>query len=163
MTNRLFFLTCFISIITLLPGCASKEEIIRARVFEFDSGGVYHPQGHGGWKIELDVEGKFSITHNVQSKTKKYGTFLLTEKENSDLWELICAVNIEDMKSSERTRIPDEVEYTFTLQNETQIYSRKILINDVRKNDNITALIDYITILVEEYTGKRPFLRRNRL
>jgi len=158
MTNKLFFLTCFIFIIALLSGCTSEERIARVRVFEFDSGGVYHPQGHGGWKIELDTAGKFSITHNVQNKVKEYGTFLLTEEENLDLWELIDTLDIGDMKSSERARIPDEIEYAFTIKDEAQIYSQ-ILINDARKNDNITTLIDYITILVEEYTGERPFLR----
>jgi len=159
MTNKLFFLTSFISGIILLSGCTFEEKIARARAFEFDSGGVYHPQGHGGWKIELDAEGKFSITHNVQSKVKEYGTFLLTEEENLDMWELIDTLDIGDMRSSERARIPDEIEYAFTLKDEEQIYSRKILINDAPKNDNITTLIDYIIILIEEYTGERPFLR----
>jgi len=132
---------------------------MRNRVFEFDSGGAYHFQGHGGWKIKLDIEQEFSITHNVRGKAKKYGTFLLTEKENSDLWELICDVNIEDMNSSERARVSDEIEYTFTLRNEAQIHSLQILINDARKNNKITILIDYIAVLIEKYTGERPFLR----
>jgi len=159
MTNKLFFLTFFVSAIILLSGCASEEKVMRSRVFEFDSGGVYHLQGHGGWKIKLDIEREYSITHNIRGKVKKYGTFLLTEKENSHLWELICAVNIEDTKSSQRTKMPDEIEYTFTIKDEAQIHSLQILINDARKNSKITILIDYITILIEKYTGVRPFLR----
>jgi len=159
MANKLFFLTFFISTIVLLSGCASEEKAMKNGVFEFDSGGIYHLQGYGGWKIKLDIKREFSITHNVRGRVKKYGTFLLTEKENSDLWELICAVNIEDMKPSQRARMPDEVEYTFTLKNEAQIHSLQILINDARKNNKITILIGYIAILIEKYTGERPFLR----
>jgi len=60
MVNKLLFLAFFISTIVLLSGCASEEKTMRNRVFEFNSGGVYHLQGHGGWKIKLDIERKFT-------------------------------------------------------------------------------------------------------
>jgi len=128
-------------------------------VFEFSGGGAHHPKGFGEWQVRLDAAGAFSITHNVRDEVKDYGAFTLTERENSEMWELIRATNVESLESSQRPGVPDEVKYTFVLRDETQVYSVEIWINDARKNDEIVALVERIATLIETCTGQKPVLQ----
>ena len=109
--------------------------------------------------MSLDAGGAFSIAHNVRGEVEEYGSFELTERENSDLWELIRAVGIKDLESSERPGVPDEVRYTFVLRDETQAYEVEIWINDARENEEITALVDSVAVLIEAYTQQKPVIR----
>jgi hypothetical protein len=128
-------------------------------VFEFSSGGAHHPKGFGEWQVKLNAVGVFSITHSIQDEVKDYGAFTLTERENSELWELIRAADIESLESSHRPGFPDEVKYTFVLRDETQVHSVEIWINDACKNAEIVALVDGITTLIEAYSRQKPVLQ----
>lgn len=139
--------------------CTPQPRPSENRVFEFSSGGAHHPQGFGEWRVSLDATGAFSITHNIRDEVKDYGTFTLTERENTELWELVQAANIEGLESSQRPGVPDEVKYTFALRDGTQAHSVEIWINDARENDKIIALVDHIATLIEAYTGQKPILK----
>lgn len=106
----------------------------------------------------MDADGEFSIEHDVRGEVEDYGTFPLTEGENSELWNLVGAADIEEMRSLERAGAPDEVQYTFVLGDEREVRSVQIWIGDARQNDDIVALVDYIAILIEKYTGERPIV-----
>ena len=163
LNSRRFTFLVSLSIALLLPtaSCTSQPPLSENRVFEFSSGGEYHPEGFGEWRLRLDAAGALSITHNVRDEVKDYGAFTVTEKENSELWELIQAANIESLGSSQRPGVPDEVKYTFVLRDETQAHSVEIWINDARENDKIVALVDRIATLIEAYTGQKPVLQQD--
>ena len=108
--------------------------------------------------MSLDAGGAFSIAHNVRGEVEEYGSFDLTERENSDLWELVRAVGTKDLEPSERPGVPDEVQYTFVLRDGTQEYEVEIWINDARENEKITALVDGVAVLIEAYTQQEPVM-----
>ncbi|MFC1703690.1 hypothetical protein ACFL1E_02770 [Candidatus Omnitrophota bacterium] len=124
--------------------------------FIFTSGGAYHPEGFGEWTVRLGSEGIFSITHDVRGKIKCFGTFSLTEKESQSLWELVYSINIEQLESSQRSGVPDEIQYAFMFTDEVDFYAVNIWVNDARKNKNIASLVDYIAILIEQYAKEKP-------
>jgi hypothetical protein len=95
---------------------------------------------------------------SVQGEVKPYGTFILTEKETADLWQLIRASHIEEMSPPQRAGVPDEVQYTFNLEDETGVHAVKIWLNDAGQNDQIMALVDQIAILIKKYTGETPII-----
>lgn len=139
--------------------CSSPFRSSTDRVFEFSSGGADHIQGLGEWQVTLAAGGAFSIAHNLRGEVEEYGAFELTERENSDLWDLIEAAGIEDLESSERPGVPDEVQYTLVLRDGTGLHEAKIWINDARENDDITALVEGIAVLIEAYVHQKPVLR----
>jgi hypothetical protein len=148
-----------IPVIALGMSCTSQPRSSENLVFEFSSGGAHHPAGFGEWRVRLDGAGVFSITHNVRDEVEDYGTFTLTERENSELWELVRAADIESLESSQRPGVPDEVKYTFVLRDETQSHLVEIWVNDARKNDEIVALVDRIATLIEAYAKQEPVLQ----
>ena len=156
---RTTFLTICLIVIALGTSCTSQPPLSENRGFEFSSGGAHHPQGFGEWRVRLDAAGVFSITHNVRDEVKDCGAFTLTERENSELWELVRAANIESLESSQRLGVPDEVKYIFVLRDETQAHSVGIWVNDARRNDEIVALVDRIATLIEVYTKQKPVLQ----
>ena len=152
-------LPIFLTVIVLGACCTPQPRLSENQMFEFSSGGAHHPQGFGEWRVRLDAAGVFSIAHNVRDEVKDYGAFTLTEGENSELWELIRAANIESLESSQRPGVPDEVKYTFVLRDEARAHSMEIWINDARENDEIIALVDRIATLIEAYTKLKPVLQ----
>ena len=144
--------------IALGVGCTSRQKPSENQVFEFSSGGAYHIEGFGEWQIKLDAAGAFTIAHNVRGEVKDYGTFSLTESEKSELWELVRAADIESIESSQRPGVPDEVQYTFVLSDETRSHIVKLWVNDARKNSGIVALVDRIGVLIEKYAKQKPVL-----
>jgi hypothetical protein len=142
----------------IMPSCAFWQKRAEKQVFEFSSGGAYHFEGYGEWQIKVDTEGNFSVTHNVQGEVKTYGTFALTEKETADLWQLIRTIHIEEMSPPQRAGVPDEVQYTFNLEDETDVYTVKIWLNDAGQNDQIMALVNQMATLIKKYIGETPIL-----
>jgi hypothetical protein len=152
-------LPIFLVVITLGAHCAPQPRLSEDQVLEFSSGGAHHPEGFGEWRVRLDTAGAFSITHNVRDEMKDYGAFTLTDRENSELWELIRIADVKNIESSERPGVPDEVKYTFVLRDEIQAHSVEIWVNDARKNDKIVALVDRIATLIEAYTQQKTVLQ----
>jgi hypothetical protein len=108
--------------------------------------------------VSLNAGGAVSIAHDVRGEVEEYGPFELAEQENSDLWELVGAVGIEDLESSDRPGVPDEVWYTFVLRDGTQEHKVEIWTNDARENEKITALVDAVAVLIEAYTQQEPVM-----
>lgn len=156
---RTTFLPICLVVIALGTSCTSQPSLSENRGFEFSSGGAHHPQGFGEWRVRLDAAGVFSITHKARDEIKDYGAFTLTERESSELWELVQAADIEGLESSQRPGVPDEVKYTFALGDETRAHLVEVWINDALQNDEIVALVDRIATLIEAYTGQTPVLR----
>jgi hypothetical protein len=152
----------YISVLILvatLTGCVSRSASLAGQVFQFSSGGAYHFEGFGEWRIRLEAGGALSIEHDVRGEVKDYGTFTLSDKENQEMWELIQAADIENLETSQRTGMPDEVQYTFNLKDGTQAYTAKIWIDDARQNERLGALVDRLGALIESYTGREPVLK----
>lgn len=146
-------------LIATLTGCVSRSASLAGQVFQFSSGGAYHFEGFGEWRIGLEADGALSIEHDVRGEVKDYGTFTLSDKENQEMWELIQAADIENLETSQRTGMPDEVQYTFTLKNGTQAHTAEIWIDDARQNERLVALVDRLGALIESYTGQEPVLK----
>ncbi len=151
----LFGLALFIAL-----GCSSRQTEAEKQMFQFSSGGAYHFEGYGEWQIKLDTGGNLSISHNVQGEIKDYGTFPLTEPDNSELWQLIQAIGLDTMSPPQRAGMPDEAQYSFSLEDENgPVRSVEIWINDAHQNDKIVAMVDQIGLLIEQYTGEEPVMR----
>ena len=125
-----------------------------SRVFEFSSGGAYHISGIGEWILKVDSVGKLYIKHNVKGKVQDFGTFTLTGDENKKMWLLIDSLKMENMKSSTRPGVPDEVQYTFSLKSKSTSYSARIWINDLREKNEVQQFIGYVKTLIKKFTGK---------
>lgn len=139
--------------------CTSQSKLSENRTFEFSSGGACHPQGFGEWQVRLTGDGTFSIVHNVAGEITAFGPFALTEQENSRVWELVQAAQLDNTESTQRPGVPDEVQYTFALTDNAETHTIKIWINDARKNDKIIALVDGIGFLIELHTKTKPVLK----
>jgi hypothetical protein len=135
--------------VLFLSGCASTE---RQR-FEFSSGGAWHFEGFGEWRVAATSDGQLGISHDVQGKVKDYGKFTLTKKENAELWNLIGRVK---MVSIDRPLVPDETVYTLKLETGTGTQTAKIPHNDAK--DDIKALTKHLGALIEKYTGVKPVM-----
>lgn len=148
----------FLSIILDL-GCTSKEVISNNKIFEFHSGGAYHPNGLGEWIIKVDYSGNLSISKNIRGKVKDYGTYVLSENEKLEFWEDASDLKIGTIAPLNRKGYPDEVEYTFLLTDSSGTKSVKIWINDARENEKIMTLVDLIAGLIEKYAKEVPSLK----
>ncbi len=125
-----------------------------AKVFEFSSGGAYHISGIGEWMLKADSTGKISIKHNVKGKVQDFGTFTLSGDENKKLWQLIDLLKVENMQTSTRPGIPDEVQYTFSLKSKSTNNSARIWINDLREKNEVQQFVAYVKTLIKKFTGK---------
>ena len=129
-----------------------------AWAFSFSSGGAYHPEGLGEWRVRLDASGRFEVAHQVMDEVEDFGPFQLEPEENRRIWELIEAVDIPNRKSSTRPGVPDEVQYTFALGSATCLHKVTLWINDAREDEALMALVEAIAALIEKYTGQVPWL-----
>jgi hypothetical protein len=129
------------------------------QTFEFSSGGAYHIQGWGEWSIQLDAGGALTITHNVLGKIKNYPPVALAPEQSQVVWNLVQAVKFENLAPSQRPGLPDEVQYTFQIQDSERIYRVAIWINDARKTQLLMALVDAIGELIKARAGEKVILR----
>ncbi len=146
----------------LLAACAPATPTMSSpapKSFTFSSGGAYHPQGFGAWTVTLDATGRLVITHQVRDEVTNYGPFTLTEQENSDLWTLIDQANLAHLSSSDRPGMPDEVQYTFTLQSDGQSKTVTIWAGDAQDLAPLAELITRLGAIITNYTGQTPVLR----
>lgn len=121
------------------------------RVFEFVSSGAYHPEGLGAWLLQLDAEGVLSITHDLRGELTTYGPFTLSERENSDFWDLVDDAHLEHRDSSTRPGVPDEIMYTFVLSQSDQRHEVEIWANDVQEDTKLAALVEAIEGLIQAH------------
>ena len=126
--------------------------------FIFSSGGAYHPEGLGEWRVQVDGFGNFEVVHQVEDEVESFGPFQLEAEENQQLWELIQAADIPNRESSTRPGVPDEVQYTFTLKSATCVYQVTLWIGDAQEDEVLMALVDELAMLIEKYTGQVPRL-----
>jgi len=139
-------------------GCASVPASTNGRTFYFSSGGAYHFEGYGEWIITLDSNGSFTVKHNVNDEITDYGSFTLSDEENTALWNLVDAANIHGMKSSERPGLPDEAQYTFALTENGSRHEVQVWIGEAREIETFVQLVTQIGALIEAYTGQSPVL-----
>jgi len=126
------------------PGAGTDggDELIRT--FTFDSGGAYHIQGLGAWRVVLTGDGILSISHDTRGDIVDYGDFTLTNDEASRLWAAVDGINVPEMKAIKRDGVPDEVQYTFILEVGNKSSEVHIWINDARDSLKSTpALIAF--------------------
>ncbi len=146
----------FVFMMPLVTGCTTQPPSDPA-YFEFSSGGAYHIEGFGEWQVRLEETGSLAIAHNVQGQVTTYGPFALTEQEQDEIWQLIRAANIDELDSSQRGGLPDEVQYTLTLGKRNT--PTTIWINEARKHDKLMALVDGLAVLIEKYVGQKAVLK----
>lgn len=153
------FYLSILMLVATLTGCIPQSASLGDQAFQFSSGGAYHFEGYGEWRLRLEADGALSIEHDVRGEVKDYGFFTLSDRENQELWELIQTAGIENLESSQRPGMPDEVRYTFTLNNGTQAHTAEIWIDDARQNELLVALVDRLGALIRSYTGQEPVLK----
>jgi hypothetical protein len=148
-----------ISVFIFMSSCTISPLPPIQASFEFSSSGAYHPSGFGEWQIKLQEEGKLSITHDLAGKVTEYGPYQLTEEEKRGFWELITAIDLPGLESSQRPGNPDEVKYTFVLKDRSGEHRAEIWISDALSDSHILALVEYITSLIESYTKQKPVIK----
>jgi hypothetical protein len=146
-------------------GCASSPAVSGGEdaappitFFEFRSGGAYHFQGLGEWVVTLDRDGNFTISHDVRGEITDYGVATLTGDEQAQLRELARLFDGAQIKSSARMGTADEVMYIFVVKDKFGTRTTNIWINDAGAHDEIVELVQYIGVLIEKYTGRKPAL-----
>jgi len=158
MKNALLLVIIWVGIITFASGYLVVQKGPEHQTFEFFSGGAYHVEGYGEWAIRADTEGVFSATHNIRGEVANYGSFLLADQESLELWTLIRGIAVEELDSSDRLGLPDEIAYRFILRDNGQVYSVSLWVNDARENERIVALVEQLSVLIEKHTGEKPVL-----
>ena len=61
---RYLLLFIAFSLVLVLSSHASAKSTYQA--FEFDSGGAYHIEGYGAWRLKFDGASHVAISHNVK-------------------------------------------------------------------------------------------------
>ncbi|MFQ5399464.1 MAG: hypothetical protein ACE5E7_07685 [Anaerolineae bacterium] len=149
----------FVILAALGASCAAPARPSDDAVFEFSSGGAYHVEGYGAWQTSLDAGGTFTAVHDVRGEVEEFGPYELTEAQNDELWALIHATGLQDLSSSERLGLPDEVQYTFSLIEKGQVHEAALWAGDAREHEALMTLIEYIAALIEEQTRQTAVLR----
>ena len=156
MKNAILLVIAWAAILALASGVVSLRKQAELQAFEFSSGGAYHVDGYGEWTVVVDTNGALSVTHNVKGEVVDYGSFLLEGQENSDLWKLIRAIEMESMESSDRLGVPDEVQYGFVLLESGLTHSASLWADDARESEGVVALVERLAVLIEKLTGETP-------
>jgi hypothetical protein len=152
----LLLASCLVGL-TLSVGCAAVPGA--GHSFEFASGGANHPSGAGEWRIKLDGAGAISVVHDVQGKVQEYGTATLAAGVSADLWSLIEAARLAEVKSSTRPPMPDEVAYTFILREGGRTHNVRIWVTEAADSQALVELVQGIGALIEQQTQVKPVLR----
>jgi hypothetical protein len=142
-----------------MASCSASSPSHLQESFEFSSGGAYHISGFGEWQIALQKDGKLSIIHNLAGKITDYGSFQLPDEENRELWQLITALDLPNLESSQRPGNPDEVSYTFVLSDQSGEHLVEIWVNEALEDDRIVALVDAIASMIEATTKQIPVIK----
>lgn len=156
MKNAILLVIVWAAILALASGFVSLRREAEQQAFEFSSGGAYHVEGYGEWAVTVDTQGIFSVTHNVRGEVVDYGSSLLAGQENSDLWKLIRAIEIESMESSDRLGVPEEVQYSFVLRDNGLTHPVSLWADDARESEGVVALVEQLGVLIEKDTGEKP-------
>ncbi len=128
--------------------------IATMRRFKFSSGGAYHPEGIGEWRVTLEADGTFEPTHQLGDVIHEYGPFTLSEAENQELWALIASADFASLPETfTRLGIPDETAYTFVVDGRHTATTVEIWTADAQQNPALLALTNQIFQLIEAYTG----------
>ena len=156
MKNAILLVIVWAAILALASGVVSLRRQAELQAFEFSSGGAHHVEGHGKWIVVVDTYGALSVTHNVRGEVADYGSFSLTGQENSGLWKLIRAIEIESMESSDWPGVPEEVQYGFVLRHQGLTHSASLWADDARESEGVVALVEQLAVLIEKLTGEKP-------
>jgi len=154
-----FRLVLLVVLAALGVSCASPARPPDDAVFEFSSGGAYHVEGYGAWQTSLDAGGTFTAVHDVRGEVEEFGPYELTKAQNDELWALIRAAGLQDLSSSERLGLPDEVQYTISLTEKGQVHEVALWVGDAREHEALMTLIEHIAALIEEQTQQTAVLR----
>ncbi|MCD4783416.1 MAG: hypothetical protein K8T10_06260 [Candidatus Eremiobacteraeota bacterium] len=168
-TGRIAFLLILVFLLTaqILAGDkkkpadnpGDKTQETKIRMFEFSSGGRYHPSGYGEWIVKLESDGEMSVSHKMRGRKKNYKSFKLTEEENEKIWKTVDSINVKKLKSSTRPGVPDEVKYTFTLSDGDRKYKKSIWINDAREKNDVMTLVDSLAGLIKKHLKRKPVMK----
>ena len=156
MKNAILLVIVWAAILALASGYVSLKQEAEQQAFEFSSGGAYHIEGFGEWTVTVDTQGALSVTHNVRGEVVDYGSVLLAGQENSDLWKLIRAIEVESRESSDRLGVPEEVQYSFVLRDNGLTHSVSLWADDARESEGVVALVERMEVLIEKVTGEQP-------
>jgi hypothetical protein len=156
MKNAMLLVIVWAAILALASGFVSLRREAEQQAFEFSSGGAYHIEGYGEWTVTVDTQGALSVTHNVRGEVVDYGSFLLAGQENSNLWKLIRAIEIESMESFDRLWVPEGVQYGFVLRDNGLTRSVSLWADDARESEGVVALVEQLAVLIEKVTGEKP-------
>ncbi|MBN1881471.1 MAG: hypothetical protein JW885_04795 [Deltaproteobacteria bacterium] len=159
--RKLLFMITMPAVLFLLacPGERAGGGEDAAKALIFDSGGAYHIQGLGAWRALLTGDGVLSISHETAGDVVDYGDFTLTNDEAARLWDAVTALDIPSMSPEDRPGVPDEVRYTFILEDGENTHDVSVWINDARDMPGMDEFLTLLSDLIETYTGEKPVLR----
>ena len=164
MKTYMKIISCAIATLAALfliacPGGSAGGGDETMRTFTFDSGGAYHIQNLGAWRATLTGDGILSLSHDTAGDITDYGDFTLTDEEAARLWDAVAALDIPGMNPDDRPGVPDEVQYTFILEDEGETFEVLVWINDAREMPGVDEFLTVLVEIIEKYTGEKPALR----
>ena len=158
MRSKLMSLSVVSLLAMLLNNCSGplKTREDTYDHLQFSSGGAYHPDGYGEWTTIVDKEGRFTVEHDVMGNATNYPPYDLVLSDKEEIWHLICAAALDEIASSVRQGVPDEVMYVFVYGNGTAMDTLKIWREDATKIVGLGVLVGEIELLIEKYCGVKP-------
>lgn len=129
------------------------------RHFAFSSGGAYHFQGRGEWKVRADEDGHLSVEHDVFGAVTRFGPFQLAQADADSLWDLIAGAAFEQRTSPPGPGMPEESLLGFALSGQSSLLNVQLWTSETREDIPISSLLDELDRLIEKYTGRKPTLR----
>jgi hypothetical protein len=129
------------------------------RHFAFSSGGAYHFQGNGEWKVRADEDGHLSVEYNVFGVVTRFGPFQLAQDDAALLWDLIAGAAFEQRDSPPGPGMPEESLLGFALSGQSSLFNVQLWASETREDAPILNLLGELDRLIEKYTGRKPALR----
>ena len=131
--------------------------------FDFNSGGINHPEGDGEWHVRFKPAERslgFSLWHG--EKVLQYDTVTLPGPDATRLQQLIDAAAFAQRESTSFPATPGSVQMEFTLVTSAGVHNVRLWESEAAYDDNIRALLQQFKALIKTHTKRDPVFRTEK-
>jgi hypothetical protein len=138
--------------------CAASAPSPTFRAFEFSSGGAYHPEGFGEWRVRVTRDGTLEIVHQLKEEVRGWEPRRLEPPELTELFRLVERVREVVERTGERPIAPGESTYTLTLEDNGRRETIRVPRESADRLEGVAEFVDGIRELIVAQTGEVPVL-----
>lgn len=132
----------------------------QVRSFEFSSGGAYHPEGFGEWRVKLNDNGTIEIVHQVGCEVREWISANLAPDRIEELRQLVNQLMGDaELQTREGQITPGTPIYSIALEEERHRKILRIPLAEAGAGASPSKLVEQIRELIVTYTGETPVLR----